>query len=97
MELIGSMISWAIFGLVIGAIARLLYPGPQPMSLLTTMLLGVAGSFVGGLISWAFGFRSELGPFRGSGWIMSVVGALIVVGVGLYAAAKRTTGKTMMP
>lgn len=95
MELIGSMISWAVFGLVIGLIARLLYPGPQPMSLLMTMLLGVAGSFVGGLISWVFGFRPELGPFRGSGWIMSVIGGIIVVAVALYAAARRTTGRTV--
>ena len=95
MELIGSMISWAVFGLVIGLIARLLYPGPQAMGFLMTMLLGVAGSFVGGLISWVFGFRPELGPFRSSGWIMSVLGGLIVVGVALYVAAKRTTGRTV--
>jgi uncharacterized membrane protein YeaQ/YmgE (transglycosylase-associated protein family) len=94
MELIGSMISWAVFGLIIGLVARLLYPGPQPMGLLATMLLGVAGSFVGGLISWFFGFRPELGPFRSSGWIMSVIGAIVVVGIGLYAAAKRTAGRT---
>ena len=95
MELIGSIISWAVFGLVIGLIARLLYPGPQPMSLLTTMLLGVAGSFVGGLISWVFGFRPELGPFRSSGWIMSIIGGIVVVAVALYASAKRTTGRTI--
>ena len=84
-----SIITWAVFGLVIGAIARLLYPGRQPMGLLMTMVLGIVGSLVGGLISWLFGFDPEDGPFRGAGWIMSIVGALIVVWIGLYASSRR--------
>src|SRR3954467_8959881 len=90
MQLIGSLISWAVFGLVIGAIARFLYPGRQPMSLLMTMLLGIVGSFVGGFISWMFGFRPEEGAFRDAGWIMSIVGAIIVVWAGLLAASQGT-------
>lgn len=90
--MIGSIISWAVFGLVIGAIARLLYPGRQPMGLLATMVLGIVGSLVGGFISWAiFGAPDEGGgPFQGSGWIMSIVGGLIVVWIGLYASSRRT-------
>jgi uncharacterized membrane protein YeaQ/YmgE (transglycosylase-associated protein family) len=88
MELIGTIISWAVFGLVIGFIARLLYPGRQSMGILATMALGIVGSFVGGLIAWAFGFRPEEGPFVGAGWIMSIIGALLVVGIGLFAASK---------
>jgi uncharacterized membrane protein YeaQ/YmgE (transglycosylase-associated protein family) len=87
--MIWSLITWAVFGLVIGAIARMLYPGAQPMSLLMTMVLGVVGSFVGGLISWLFGFHPEDGPFRGAGWILSIIGALIVVWVALYAGSRR--------
>ena len=79
MGTIGSLISWAVFGLVIGWIARMLYPGRQSLSLLNTMILGIIGSFVGGLISWAFGFHPEAGAFRGAGWIMSIVGAMIVL------------------
>jgi uncharacterized membrane protein YeaQ/YmgE (transglycosylase-associated protein family) len=86
--MISSIISWAVFGLVIGVIARFLYPGRQPMSLIATMLLGIAGSLVGGLISWAFGFRPEEGAFRGAGWIMSIIGALIVVWGALYFRAR---------
>ena len=88
MGTIGSLISWAVFGLVIGWIARMLYPGRQSLSLLKTMILGIIGSFVGGLISWAFGFHPEEGAFRGAGWIMSIVGALIVVWAGLYASSR---------
>jgi uncharacterized membrane protein YeaQ/YmgE (transglycosylase-associated protein family) len=91
METIGTLISWAVFGLVIGLIAR---PGRQPMGFLATMALGVLGSFMGGLISWAFGFRPEEGAFRGAGWIMSIVGALIVTWIGLYFASRSSTTGT---
>lgn len=88
MELIWTLITWAVFGLVIGAIARLLYPGRQSMSMLMTMVLGIIGSFIGGAISWMFGFAPEEGPFRDAGWIMSIVGALIVVWMGIFASRK---------
>ena len=84
MGVVMSLIGWAIFGLIVGAIGRALFPGKQAMSWLQTMGLGVAGSFVGGFISWGFGFSPEAGPLRGGGWIMSVVGALLVVWLGLY-------------
>jgi uncharacterized membrane protein YeaQ/YmgE (transglycosylase-associated protein family) len=58
------------------------------MGILMTMVLGIVGSFVGGFIAWAFGFRPEEGPFSGAGWIMSIVGALIVVWIGLFAASR---------
>lgn len=92
MGTIGSIISWVVFGLVIGLIARLLYPGRQPMGLLSTMVLGIVGSLVGGFISWGLGFRPEEGAFRGAGWIMSIVGALIVVWVSLYLSSRSTPG-----
>jgi uncharacterized membrane protein YeaQ/YmgE (transglycosylase-associated protein family) len=96
MGTVGTVISWAVFGLVIGVIARFLYPGRQPMGLVGTMLLGVAGSFMGGLISWAFGFRPEEGAFRGAGWIMSIVGALIVTWLGLYLGSRGAGTRPMI-
>src|SRR4051794_6840844 len=97
MGTLGTMISWAVFGLVIGLIARMLYPGRQPMGFLATMILGIVGSFVGGFISFALGFRPEDGAFHGSGWIMSIVGSLIVVWCGLFLASHSgTTGTRRM-
>jgi uncharacterized membrane protein YeaQ/YmgE (transglycosylase-associated protein family) len=90
------MISWAVFGLVIGLIARLVYPGRQPMGFIATMILGIVGSFVGGFISYAFGFRPELGAFHGSGWIMSIIGAIVVVWIALFASS-RTSRPDMRP
>lgn len=88
MEVLWTIITWLVFGLVVGLIARALYPGPQPMGFVTTMALGIVGSLLGGFISWIFGFRPEDGAFRGAGWIMSIIGALIVVYIGLFASSR---------
>jgi len=91
MGLLGSIISWAVFGLIVGLIARALYPGRQKLGFLGTMMLGILGSFMGGFISWMVGFHPEEGAFRGAGWIMSIVGAMIVVWIALYSQRERAT------
>ena len=98
MNLIGAIIAWAVFGLIIGAVARLLYPGRQPMSILMTMVLGIIGSLVGGLLTWAAGFCDpNEGAFHGAGWIMSIVGALIVVWIGIFAMSNRPVSGPRIP
>ena len=73
-----SFISWIVFGLLVGAIARFVYPGRQGLGLTQTTLLGVAGSFVGGFIGWlVFGGS----PLQASGWIGSVIGSVIVLAI----------------
>lgn len=49
------MIGFIVFGLVVGIVARLILPGKQHMSLLATLLLGLAGSVIGGLVANAIG------------------------------------------
>src|SRR5687767_1932043 len=56
MGLLWSIITWAVFGLIVGAIARAIYPGRQPMGILMTMVLGIVGSLIGGFVSWGLGF-----------------------------------------
>ena len=94
METISTIIAWAVFGLIVGAIARFLYPGRQPMGILMTMVLGIVGSLLGGFVSWMFGFDPQEGPFQGAGWIMSIIGALIVVWSGLFMASRSDTTMT---
>lgn len=48
------LIVLALEGLIVGALARLALPGPDPMGILATIGLGLAGSFVGGLVTWLF-------------------------------------------
>lgn len=82
--MIWTILSWIVFGLLVGLLARALYPGRQSMSIPNTIALGIAGSLVGGLIAWALGHRPEDGPWAGAGWILSIIGALIVVWATLY-------------
>lgn len=72
-----SIIGWIIFGLIIGALARLLVPGRQDMGLLKTTLLGIAGSFVGGFLASLL-FGGDAG-FQAAGWIGSLLGAVLVL------------------
>lgn len=68
------LILLAVSGLVIGALARLALPGPDPMSIAMTILVGIAGSFVGGLLVWAI-----WGNRNGAGIIVSVACATLIV------------------
>jgi len=85
-----SIISWLVFGLIVGAIARLLLPGKQAMGWMMTAVMGIIGSVVGGAISWAL-FGTPDGNINPAGWLMSIVGAVVVVAVyGRLATARRT-------
>ena len=69
-----------VVGVLAGALARLLVPGPDPMSLMGTWLLGVVGSFVGGFLGYVlFGRDVGDGAVQVSGLVGSVIGAVIVL------------------
>lgn len=78
MTLLVLILSWLLFGLAVGLIARVLYPGPQPMGFGMTAGVGVAGSFVGGMVGNLVA-GLPLDAFHGAGIIGSVIGALIVM------------------
>ncbi len=73
-----SILSWLAFGFLVGAIARALFPGTQPMGLLGTAGLGVVGSVTGGLIGNLIAGAPVL-SFHTAGFIGSVLGALLVM------------------
>lgn len=84
------ILAWIVFGLVVGAVARALYPGPAPMGLGGTTLVGVAGSFVGGALGSALSGHA-LVTLHPSGLVGSVVGAVVVLAaLGLAARRART-------
>ena len=75
-----SFIWWLIIGLIAGALARLIMPGRDAMGWLATILLGIVGSIVGGLISWAiWGPETEASGFRPAGLVLSILGAILVL------------------
>jgi uncharacterized membrane protein YeaQ/YmgE (transglycosylase-associated protein family) len=74
---IGEVIGWIVFGLVAGAIARLLHPGRDPMNWLWTIALGIGGSLLGGFLGSQIGVDN-----RGvSGWVLAVLGAIVLLAV----------------
>jgi uncharacterized membrane protein YeaQ/YmgE (transglycosylase-associated protein family) len=73
-----ALIWAAIVGLVIGAVAKLIMPGKDPGGMIVTILLGMAGSVVGNMIGSALGLYA---PGEPAGFIMSLVGALLLLWV----------------
>ena len=71
-----GVIGWIVFGLIVGFIAKLLMPGRDPGGFIITMLLGIAGAVIGGMIGRALGWY---GPNEGAGFLMSLVGAILLL------------------
>ena len=74
----------AIIGLVVGALAKFIIPGKDPGGIWITMLIGIAGSFLG---TWLGRLVGHYGPDDSAGFLMSLVGALILLGI--YHLIKR--------
>ena len=72
MEILG----WILFGLVVGALAKLVMPGRDPGGIIVTMLLGIAGAVLGGFIGRALGFY---GAGEAAGVLMSFAGAIALL------------------
>lgn len=71
-----AILGWILFGLVVGALAKLVMPGRDPGGILVTMLLGIAGAVLGGFLGRALGFY---GPGEAAGFVMSFLGAVILL------------------
>ncbi len=67
-----------IIGLVVGALAKLIMPGKDPGGIIVTMLLGIAGAFLGGWLGRVVGLYQE---GQGAGFIMSLIGAIILLAI----------------
>jgi uncharacterized membrane protein YeaQ/YmgE (transglycosylase-associated protein family) len=78
--MVGLIISIIIIGVIAGFIARALVPGRQHMSILATLVLGIVGSFIGGLLGFLiFQHDPQDGFFQPAGIIGSIVGAIIAL------------------
>ncbi len=69
------ILGWLVYGLIVGTIAKLLHPGEDPVGFLPTIGIGVAGSYIGGFLSWLLGMGS--GPLHPAGILMGIVGGVI--------------------
>jgi len=71
-----SIIGWIVFGLIVGVVAKLIMPGPDPGGMIVTILLGIVGALIGGFIGRMLGWYGEGDPV---GFIMAVIGAIVVL------------------
>ncbi len=81
-----NILGWLLFGLIVGAIAKFLMPGRDPGGWIVTILLGIAGSFVGGFLASALLGRQE----QTAGWIGSIIGAMLLLFIYRLIVGRRT-------
>ncbi|HEX9277967.1 MAG TPA: GlsB/YeaQ/YmgE family stress response membrane protein [Casimicrobiaceae bacterium] len=73
-----GIIGTIVVGFIVGVLARFFYPGAVPLGFWLTVALGIGGSIVGGLISSLI-WKSPDGKFHPAGWILSIIGALLLL------------------
>lgn len=71
-----EVLQWILFGLVIGALAKLVMPGRDPGGIIVTILIGIAGALLGGFLGRSLGL---IGPGEQAGWIAAFVGAILLL------------------
>jgi uncharacterized membrane protein YeaQ/YmgE (transglycosylase-associated protein family) len=71
-----GIIGWIVFGLIVGVIAKFLMPGRDPGGFIITIVLGIVGALVGGMLGRAVGWY---GPNEGAGFFMALLGAIVLL------------------
>jgi uncharacterized membrane protein YeaQ/YmgE (transglycosylase-associated protein family) len=85
--MLGSL-GWIIFGLIVGALAKLVMPGKDPGGVIVTILLGIAGALVGGFIGRALGLY---GPEDAAGFVMAFLGAILLLAIYRMTVGRKVT------
>lgn len=85
-----GILSWIVFGLVAGVVAKVIMPGKDPGGIIVTMLLGIGGAITGGLLAWAVGFGG-ISAFDFRSLTIAIFGAVILLIGYRYVATKTIT------
>lgn len=89
--MLGLIISIIVIGLIAGALARLVVPGKQDMSIVMTIVLGIVGSFVGGFLGYLiFGKDAQDGFLQPAGIIGAFIGAVLVLVIWIAVSGRRS-------
>jgi uncharacterized membrane protein YeaQ/YmgE (transglycosylase-associated protein family) len=81
-----GVIGWIVFGLVVGAVAKLLMPGRDPGGFIVTILIGIVGAVIGGFFGRAMGWYRE---GEAAGFLMSLLGAIVLLAIYRMAIGRR--------
>jgi len=81
-----SILGWIVFGLIVGALAKLVMPGRDPGGIIVTIVLGIVGAVLGGWLGRTIGLY---GPGEPAGFVMALIGALILLGLYRLLVARR--------
>jgi uncharacterized membrane protein YeaQ/YmgE (transglycosylase-associated protein family) len=84
------MIGFILFGLFVGAVARLIKPGRQNLSVFMTLILGLVGSVIGGVVANALG-TGTIWELNFLGSVVAIIAAVLLIGVGEGLAGSRST------
>ena len=82
-----DILLWIVFGLVVGVVAKFVMPGRDPGGMIVTIVLGIIGALLGGWIGQALGVYQAGQPV---GFIMAVIGAIVVLAIYRLAFSGRT-------
>ena len=91
---IASIISWIVFGLIAGAVAKLLMPGDDPGGWLITILIGIVGAFLGGWLGQTLIGAGATETWTWTGFITAVIGAIILLFLYRLVAGRRSSSTT---
>ncbi len=84
-----GIISWVVFGLIAGVIAKLLMPGRDPGGCIITMLLGIAGAFVGGFLYRLLTGREVFFQFDLGSFVVAILGAIVLLAIYRIVVGRR--------
>ena len=82
-----GILGWILFGLIVGALAKLVMPGRDPGGIIVTMLLGIAGALLGGFLGKALGLVRE---GEAAGYFLSFIGAVVLLALYRMMIGRRT-------
>ena len=82
-----DILLWIVFGLVVGVVAKFVMPGRDPGGIIVTIVLGIVGALLGGWIGRALGIYE---PGQPAGFIMAVLGAIVILAIYRLAFSGRT-------
>jgi len=85
-----GILGWIVFGVIVGAVAKLVMPGKDPGGFIVTILLGIVGAVAGGWIGRGLGLY---GPGEPAGFLMAVLGAVVVLAIYRASIGRRRAGR----